>query len=217
MNELFIAPSVLSADFTKMGEDVERIAKGGADMIHCDVMDGLFVPNISFGPKMVADIRKHTDLPLDVHLMIVQPERYLETFAKAGADYITVHVEATEKARYCLERIRELGVKSGIVISPDTAPERVFELLDIADMVLVMSVYPGFGGQKFIPSALDKIKTLSAELKKRGISARLEIDGGVGIGNVAEIKAAGADTIVAGSSVFGASDASEAIRALRNA
>jgi ribulose-phosphate 3-epimerase len=180
-------------------------------------MDGLFVPNISFGPKMVADIRKHTDLPLDVHLMIVQPERYLETFAKAGADYITVHVEATEKARYCLERIRELGVKSGIVISPDTAPERVFELLDIADMVLVMSVYPGFGGQKFIPSALDKIKTLSAELKKRGLSARLEIDGGVGIGNVAEIKAAGADTIVAGSSVFGASDASEAIRALRNA
>lgn len=111
MNELFIAPSVLSADFTKMGEDVERIAKGGADMIHCDVMDGLFVPNISFGPKMVADIRKHTDLPLDVHLMIVQPERYLETFAKAGADYITVHVEATEKARYCLERIRELGRK----------------------------------------------------------------------------------------------------------
>ncbi len=216
MNKLWIAPSVLAADFCDMGDAVERITKAGCDAIHCDVMDGLFVPNISFGPKMVGDIRKHTHLPLDVHLMVTRPERYIEVFAAAGADYITVHYEATTALSFTLKRIRELGKKSGIVISPDTAPEAVFEYLDYADMVLVMSVYPGFGGQKFIPAALEKLRIISAEIKRRGLSTRLEIDGGVGNGNVAEIKAAGADTIVAGSSVFNADDTAAAIKALRD-
>ena len=214
-NELWIAPSILSANWCEMGKDVERIEKAGCDAIHCDVMDGTFVPNISFGPKMIQDIRALTSLPLDVHLMVCRPERYVETFARAGADYITVHYEATTALKYTLKLIRSLGKKSGLVISPDTAPEAVFPYLDYADMVLVMSVYPGFGGQKFIPSALDKLRVISAEIKRRNLPIRLEIDGGINAENVKAVKECGADTIVAGSSVFNAKNAAQAIKELR--
>lgn len=214
-NELWIAPSILSANWCEMGKDVERIEKAGCDAIHCDVMDGTFVPNISFGPKMIQDIRALTSLPLDVHLMVCRPERYVETFARAGADYITVHYEATTALKYTLKLIRSLGKKSGLVISPDTAPEAVFPYLDYADMVLVMSVYPGFGGQKFIPSALDKLRVISAEIKRRNLPIRLEIDGGINAENVKAVKECGADTIVAGSSVFNAKNVAQAIKELR--
>lgn len=217
MNEFFISPSILSADFAKMGEDIKRITEGGADMIHCDVMDGTFVPNISFGPKMIADIRSYTSLPLDVHLMVNRPERYIDVYAKAGADYIVVHYEACGTLVDTLKKIRKLGKKSGLVISPDTPAEVVYDYLALTDLILVMSVYPGFSGQKFLPSSLEKLEKISAKIKESGLNIRLQIDGGINEETVKLVKKAGADTVVAGSSVFGASDIAEAIKKLRDA
>ncbi len=217
MNEIFIAPSILSANFAKMGEEIKRITEGGADMIHCDVMDGTFVPNITFGPKMIADIRSYTNLPLDVHLMVNRPERYIDVYAKAGADYIVVHYEACGTLVSTLKKIRALGKKAGLVISPDTPAEVVFDYLPLTDMILVMSVYPGFGGQKFIPASVEKLEKISAKIKESGLDIRLEIDGGINEETVKLVKKAGADTIVAGSSVFCAPEVSVAMQTLRDA
>ncbi|MBR6773606.1 MAG: ribulose-phosphate 3-epimerase [Clostridia bacterium] len=200
-----------------MGEDIKRITEGGADMIHCDVMDGTFVPNISFGPKMISDIRSYTSLPLDVHLMVNRPERYIDVYAKAGADYIVVHYEACGTLVDTLKKIRKLGKKSGLVISPDTPAEVVYDYLPLTDLILVMSVYPGFSGQKFLPSSLEKLEKISAKIKESGLNIRLQIDGGINEETVKLVKKAGADTVVAGSSVFGASDVAEAIKKLRDA
>ena len=216
MKQVMIAPSILSADFAKMGEEVRNMEECGADVIHYDVMDGVFVNNITFGLKMLEDIRPYTKLPIDAHLMIVHPEKYVERFAKAGADIITVHYEACkDNLKEVLELIRSTGVKCGAVINPDTPVEAIKDVIPMCDMVLLMSVFPGFGGQKFIPSVLDKVKELRAIIDASGKAIDLEIDGGITAENVAEVKAAGANVIVAGSAVFKAPDRAAMIRSLK--
>ena len=214
--DIKIAPSVLSADFTRMGEEVLSVVKAGADMIHCDVMDGVFVPNITFGIKMVADINKMTDLPLDVHLMIVHPEKYIARFVEAGADNLLVHYEACkDDLLSVLKLIKEHGATAGCVINPDTDPEKIKDVLPLCDMIVVMSVYPGFGGQKFMPCAIEKIKTVKNMAKEIGKDVVVEVDGGVNFDNCADIKAAGATVLVAGNTVFKSEDRTLAIRTLR--
>jgi ribulose-phosphate 3-epimerase len=216
MKQIKIAPSILSADFSKMGEEVQSLEKAGADVVHCDVMDGVFVNNITFGIKMVEDLRKITTLPLDCHLMIVHPEKYVERFAKAGADIITVHYEACQdNLKEVLELIKSTGVKCGAVINPDTPVEKIADVIPMCDMVLVMSVFPGFGGQKFIPEALDKLREVKAIVDACGGDIDIEIDGGVGEGNVALVKEAGANVIVAGSAVFKSENRKETIAKLK--
>ena len=216
MKTIKIAPSILSADFSKMGEEVKMLEACGADLVHCDVMDGVFVNNITFGIKMVADIRKQTKLPLDCHLMIVHPEKYVERFAKAGADIITVHYETCrDNLKEVLELIKSTGVKCGAVINPDTPVEKIADVIPMCDMVLVMSVFPGFGGQKFIPEALDKLRQVKAIVAACGKDIDIEIDGGVTLENVETVKAAGANVIVAGSAVFNAPDRKAAIEILK--
>ena len=216
MNNVKIAPSILSANFAKMGEEVISLEQSGADVVHCDVMDGVFVNNITFGIKMVEDLRKITKLPLDCHLMIVNPEKYVERFAKAGADIITVHYEACkDNLKEVLELIKSTGVKCGAVINPDTPVDKIRDVIPMCDMVLVMSVFPGFGGQAFIPSALDKLREIREIINGLGKDIDLEIDGGVTAENVEEIKAAGANVIVAGSAVFKAENRAEMIAKLK--
>ena len=216
MKNIQIAPSILSADFAKMGEEVRAMQACGADVIHYDVMDGVFVNNITFGLKMLEDIRPYTTLPIDAHLMIVHPEKYVERFAKAGADIITVHWEACkDNLREVLELIKSTGVKCGAVINPDTPVEKIKDVIPLCDMVLVMSVFPGFGGQKFIPSALDKLREIRAIIDESGKDIDLEIDGGITAENVHLVKEAGANVIVAGSAIFKADDRAAAIAALK--
>ena len=216
MKNIKIAPSILSANFAKMGEEVISLEQNGADIVHYDVMDGVFVNNITFGLKMLEDIRPLTKLPIDAHLMIVHPEKYVERFAKAGADIITVHYEACQdNLKEVLALIKSTGVKCGAVINPDTPVEKIKDVILLCDMVLVMSVFPGFGGQKFIPSALDKLREIRAIIEESGKDIDLEIDGGVTLENVAKIKEAGANVIVAGSAVFKAADRAAIISQLK--
>ena len=216
MKTVKIAPSILSADFSRMGEEVLSLEQNGADLVHCDVMDGVFVNNITFGIKMVEDLRKITKLPLDCHLMIVHPEKYVERFAKAGADIITVHYEACQdNLKEVLTLIKSTGVKCGAVINPDTPVEKIADVIPLCDMVLVMSVFPGFGGQKFIPEALDKLREVKKIVDGLGKEIDIQIDGGVTAENVEEIKAAGANVIVAGSAVFKAPDRKKMIEELK--
>lgn len=209
-----VAPSILSADFAQMGKSIEMIDSFGADFIHCDVMDGAFVPNMSFGPIMVKAIRQHTKKPLDVHLMIEKPERYIDEFVAAGADYITIHFEASPHPHRTLAYIKSKGVKAGIVYNPGTDISSLEYLLENVDMVLLMTVNPGFGGQKFIPEMLPKIKKAKEIIGDRDIL--LEVDGGINEENAPLVKAAGANVLVAGSSVFGAKDIKAAIENLKN-
>jgi len=210
-----IAPSILSADFAALGDDIERVEGGGADQLHVDVMDGRFVPNLTIGPVVVAAIRKRTRLPLDVHLMIVEPERFIAEFVAAGADMVTVHAEACPHLSRTLAQIRELGAKAGAALNPSTPPDALRYVLDDLDLVLVMSVNPGFGGQAFIPGAHRKIREVKALLGDRPVE--VSVDGGVKAGLAKSLVQDGATTLVAGSAIFGAADPAAAVRALRDA
>ncbi|HWQ36892.1 MAG TPA: ribulose-phosphate 3-epimerase [Blastocatellia bacterium] len=213
-----IAPSILSADFTRLGEQIATVESGGASLIHVDVMDGHFVPNITVGPFIVQAVRRATKLPIDAHLMIERPDDYISEFARAGANLISIHPEATYHLNRTLNHIRQSGCQAGLVLNPGTPLSWVEEVIDDLDYVLLMSVNPGFGGQKFIPSSLDKLRRLRALLdsfvERGGNRIRIEIDGGIGPENAAQVAAAGAEIFVAGSAVFGAPDPAEAVREL---
>ena len=210
-----IAPSILSADFAKLGDEIAMCEAGGADWIHIDVMDGRFVPNLTFGAKVIETVRKLTGLPLDVHLMVVEPEKYFDDFAAAGANGLTIHAEAAPHLHRQLRRIRELGCMAGVALNPATPLSAVCEIIPEVDLLLIMSVNPGFGGQKFIPYAVDKIRRARLMLDEEGSKAALEVDGGVSRETISEIWAAGADTFVAGNAVFSARNPKEEIARLR--
>jgi ribulose-phosphate 3-epimerase len=210
-----IAPSILSADFGRLAEEVRAVDAAGADYIHVDVMDGRFVPNITIGPVVVAAVRKATKLPLDVHLMIEDPDRYVEDFAKAGADLIGVHVEACRHLHRVLQQIRALGKKASVTLNPHSGLETIEYVLENVDQVLIMSVNPGFGGQSFIPNVLPKIRALREEIEGRGLRVDIEVDGGIKPDNSAAVAAAGANVLVAGSAIFGHSDYKSIISAIR--
>ena len=210
-----IAPSVLSADFGHLAEDVARCEEGGADWLHVDVMDGRFVPNLTFGAKVIETLRRLTTLPLDVHLMVVEPEQYFDSFAAAGASVLTIHQEAAPHLHRQLHRIRELGCRAGVALNPSTPVESLRDVVRDLDLLLIMSVNPGFGGQKFIDASVDKIARARHLLAAAGSPAALEVDGGIARETITRCWRAGADTFVAGNAVFGASDAAAEIRELR--
>jgi ribulose-phosphate 3-epimerase len=212
---VLIAPSILSADFGRLADEVRAVEQAGADYIHVDVMDGRFVPNITLGPVLVEAVRRATRLPLDVHLMIVEPEKYVEAFAAAGANLISVHVETSPHLHRTLHQIRQAGARPAAVLNPSTPVELVEDVLDDLDMVLVMSVNPGFGGQRFIPRALDKIRRLRQLVNSRGLKVDIEVDGGIDPDTAPRVIEAGANVLVAGTAVFHAKDYRAAIAALR--
>lgn len=213
MADILIAPSILSADFAAMGEAVKNLEKWNADWVHCDVMDGEFVPNITFGMPMVEALRRNTSLFLDVHLMIVKPERYVERFVKAGADLVTFHPEASDDAFATIDKIKSAGAKAGIVLNPDIPCSVAEKFIDKVDLVMLMGVFPGFGGQKFIPEVMEKISQLKAMTAGSGVLA--ELDGGVTLENAPEMVRRGLDVMVAGNAVFKAADPARAIRCLK--
>jgi ribulose-phosphate 3-epimerase len=218
MNDLWIAPSILSADFARLGDEVDAVVAAGADLIHFDVMDNHYVPNLSIGPLVLTSLRKHgLKVPVDVHLMVKPVDRLIGDFLDAGADYISIHPEATEHLHRSLGLIREGGARAGLVFNPATPLDHLSHVLDMVDLVLIMSVNPGFGGQKFIPSSLDKLSDAREIIAGSGRSIRLEIDGGIKPDNIAAAARAGADTFVAGSAIFGTSDYAATIASMRRA
>lgn len=212
-----IAPSILAADFAKLGEEVKEVEAAGAELIHIDVMDGHFVPNISFGAIALEAIRPLSTLPMDVHLMIDNPDQYIEQFAKAGADYITVHVEACRHLHRTIQLIRSFGVKPGVVLNPHTPIETIQHVLEDVDMVLFMTVNPGFGGQKFIESVVPKVAALSAIIKERGLNIEIEIDGGINAETIVPCAKAGATIFVAGSAIYSKEDRAQALQQIKQA
>ena len=216
-NSVLIAPSLLSADFSRLCEEIANVDRGGADMIHLDIMDGHFAPNITFGPPVVAKLRSCTDLPFDAHLMIENPDQFIEPFVDAGVDMISVHLEAPGHLQRTLALIREKGAKAGVVLNPATSIEGLRYILDDIDFILIMSVNPGFGGQAFIPSTIQKLQDLSSMLSNAGKQIPIQLDGGVGPDNTAEVTSAGARMLVAGSAIFGNPPYEEVIRQMREA
>ncbi|HYT48860.1 MAG TPA: ribulose-phosphate 3-epimerase [Pyrinomonadaceae bacterium] len=212
-----IAPSILSADFARLGEQIATVEKAGASILHVDVMDGRFVPNITIGLPVVKAISRATRLPIDAHLMIVEPGRYAEQFVKAGAQMVSIHIEADSHAHRTLSGIRQAGALAGLAMNPATPLSAVDEAIKFADYVLIMSVNPGFGGQEFIPESLEKVRRLRKMIDERGLKTRVEIDGGINSENIAEVTGAGAEIIVSGSAIFGAKDPAVALRELREA
>lgn len=212
-----IAPSILSADFSRLGEEIQAVERGGATILHVDVMDGHFVPNLTVGLPVVKSLAQATQLPIDAHLMISEPGRYAEQFVKAGAKMVSVHVEADAHLHRTLASIRNAGAAAGVVINPATPVESLSEALTYADYVLVMSVNPGFGGQEFIETSIDKVRRLRQMIQERGLATRIEIDGGIDLNNIGAVVSAGAEMIVAGSAVFNTKDPESAVRGLREA
>ena len=214
MSRVLVAPSILSGDFAKMGETVANVERWGADLVHCDVMDGVFVPNITFGMPMIKAIRPYTKLPLDVHLMITEPEKYVERFCDAGADYVTFHPEASKDARDALLKIKAKGVKCGLVVNPDKDFSLVEDYMDLVDMIVLMGVFPGFGGQSYIESVSDNIAFFAKKIKESGRNIFLELDGGVTQQNAEKFRSLGITVLVAGSATFKAEDPAQAIKVI---